>query len=84
MREILMGQKEILGKVFSYYMLSEEPDGACGTYGVKISDSSGDSDAVPSLTCSREQCRGLVRRLIKCAVTEITLRDVVEDWLLRE
>jgi len=78
-----MGQKRILGNVFSYYMLAEM-EGPCETYGVKISDSSGGSNAFSSLTCSREQCRGLIKRLVKCDVTEITLRDVVEDWLLRE
>lgn len=84
MHEILMGQKEILGKVFSYYMLEEQSDESCTMYGVKITDSSGGSNTVSSLTSSSEQCRDFVDCLIKCAVTEVTLRDVAEDWLLRE
>lgn len=84
MRESLIGQKRIAGKLFSYYLLAEDEGGSRGTYGAKISDSSGDSDMVPSLTCSQEQCLRLVEQLVKYDVTAVTFRDVVEDWLLRE
>jgi hypothetical protein len=83
-REILIGEKQIKDKPFSYYLLAEDVADTCESYGVKISGGPGDLEAIPALTCSQRDCQKLVEQLMEFDVTATTLRDVVDDWLLRD
>lgn len=54
----------------------------CESYGVSIVNRrTGERSAVPNITVSIPRIDELVEKLVRCQVSPIHLRDVVEDWL---
>ena len=45
-------------------------------------EAGGEGEAVLDLTVSRSRADALMRRLIAGSVTAVTVRDIVDDWLL--
>lgn len=72
-------------RLYEYSILIGEmmvPSGfSCESYGVKISEYGGESQAAPDLTVSMSRIDELLEQLIQNVVTPCTLRDVVDDWL---
>ena len=86
MREIFIGANDIRDQRVAYYLLAESmgAEGGYETYGVKIAGPGGDGDAVRDLTISQDRILRLISLLVDCRVTPVSLRDVVEDWLLAD
>lgn len=84
MKEILVGQRNVAGKEFAYYILADELCGAGGQageeYGVRIR-SARDSMSVRGITTSADRIRNLAALLMVQTVTPVSLREIVEDWL---
>ena len=51
------------------------------SYGIAV-EAGGEGEAVLDLTVSRSRADALMRRLIAGSVTAVTVRDIVDDWLL--
>ena len=82
MSEVLVGSRTLLGQRYEYCLLRENISGRVG-YGLKIR--TGREEAViRDVGCIREEVFALAETLVRCAVTPVTLRDVVEDWLGRD
>ncbi len=82
MRSLLIGTKEILEKHTEYYILAEDDqDAYMETYGLKIVHGESVSQ-VCRITQSSDKIQTLALRLMEGLVTPITLRDVIEDWVL--
>lgn len=63
-----------------YYLLLGSTAGQT-SYGIAV-EAGGEGEAVLDLTVSRSRAEALMRRLIAGSVTAVTVRDVVDDWLL--
>lgn len=63
-----------------YYLLREEGT-VPGSYGIAV-EADGVGEIILDVTVSRVRAEALLRRLIAGEVTAISVRDVVEDWLL--
>lgn len=81
MRALLMGERVICRKPVDYYLLAEEL-GETESYGVEISCEDGEAESVRGITLSQNRILCLLMLLMEQTVTPVTLRDVVEDWLL--
>jgi len=93
MRELFVTREELTDaagrlRSFEYYVLVEEAmvgqTFCCESYGVRVTDGSGDEAAVPNITTSTRRIDELMELLVRGGVTPCTLRDVVEDWLAAE
>lgn len=62
---------------FSYYRLEDEK-----CYGVCIKDQAGAMAMIPNVTTKRRRIDALLRKMIRGCVSPVSMRDVVEDWLL--
>jgi len=83
MRSLLIGTKEILKEQIEYYILAEEDqDAYMESYGVRIVHGESISQ-ICRITASSDKIQTLIMRLMEGLVTPITLRDVIEDWVLR-
>jgi hypothetical protein len=52
------------------------------SYGIKLTKrESGESAEIPDVTLSRRLIIGLAARLVRNAVTPVTLKEVVYDWM---
>ena len=71
------------GRLAMTYTLQAEPAGALGLeYGITVCDrSSGTSITIQDITNQPLQARALFEKLVAGAVTTLTFRDVVEDFL---
>lgn len=89
MRELLFKQltlEDQQGRAHSYdyYVVIDEMDvGAfsCESYGLRVAEQGGESARIPHITCSIARIDELCERVTTGAVTPMTLRDVVSDWL---
>ena len=54
---------------------------SCESYGVKVVEEDGEEASVPDITVRPARIDALMELLIRNAVSPVTLRDVVEDWL---
>ena len=90
MRELLVDTCQATGEDgqahgYRYYILVGEMavNGglACESYGVKVVGEDGRTAAVPDITVRPARIDALMELLIRNAVSPLTLRDVVEDWL---
>lgn len=63
-----------------YYLLLGNTAGH-PSYGIAV-EAGGEGEAVLDVTVSRSQADALMRRLIAGSVTAVTVRDIVDDWLL--
>ena len=67
-----------------YSLMTSSDDGARADYGAAISCTDGQKteyQEICNLTAIRARARALVERLARGAVTPVTMRDVVMDWL---
>lgn len=90
MREFLfqeLTQKDQLGaeRRYCYYVIVDEMDVgpfSCESYGLRVTERvSGESAAVPHITCSIPRIDELCTLVAGGGVTPTTLPDVVNDWL---
>lgn len=77
-----MGTSCVNAMLVEYFLLAEETDACAESYGVEVSCSGGERASVRNLTFSQSRIDKLMSLLIRCRVTPVALRDVVEDWLL--
>lgn len=82
MRSLLFGRKEICHQPMDYYLLTETCGNLCESYGIEISCENGDDALVRGITLSQSKILVLLSMLMEYAVTPVTLKDVVEDWVL--
>lgn len=68
--------REICGKRAVYSLLVEE--GSCGVQ-ITLGE---ETATIPDLTPAEDRARELLKKWMDCGVTPVTLRDIVEDWLL--
>lgn len=81
MRRIFMGSGAGPGGAVSYYLLVEELAGGLESYGVQVSGPD-ETVRLPGVTLFRDRAVALVKLLMRCGVTPVAVRDVVEDFLL--
>lgn len=90
MREMLADSCKEVGEdgtehCFEYIILVDEMEVSgglfCESYGVRVVREDGESAEVRNLTVRVERIDALVELLRRNAVSPVTLRDVVEDWL---
>lgn len=80
MRKLFVGEAPCRASLARYYLLEgdqEEP----GSYGVRI-EMEGEEASAADLSPSRQRVWELAEKLVRGIVTPVTLRDVVDDWLL--
>jgi hypothetical protein len=67
------------GKIVDDYGASRD------SYGIKLTSSeSGESAEIPNVTLSRRNIIGLAAKVVRNAVTPVSLKEVVYDWLVDE
>ncbi|MEG1988300.1 MAG: DUF6514 family protein [Oscillibacter sp.] len=76
-----MGKKQALETPVEYYLLAEDRDTLGESYGIRIICGE-EKESVRDITMSQNKILALLDRVMTGVVTPITLRDVVEDWLL--
>lgn len=69
------------GKTVKYYLLEDAADSIAGQYGISL-ECDNEQVSLPGITVSQPRILALMDALISGSVTPVTLRDVVEDWLL--
>jgi len=77
LRKVLIGEARCRRAQVRYYLLEE----AGSSYGIQV-ETGEEAAAVPDLSPSRRRVRELAEALVRGAVTPVSLRDVVDDWLL--
>ena len=78
LRKLLVGEARCRDALVRYYLLEEEG----GAYGVGV-ETEEETALVFDLTPSRRKAGSLAQSLVRGAVTPVSLRDVVDDWLLQ-
>ena len=81
---MMMGERWIGETPVRYYLLAEHLPGGKTDYGLRLAVPDGDSAELKGLTFSSRAIRELLDRLMRCDVTPVSLRDIVEDWLISE
>lgn len=81
MRKQLIGEARCRELPVRYYLLEDETDEGRPLYGIQV-EYGGERMSILELTCSRQRAEALLGLLIRGCVTPVTVRDVVEDWLL--
>lgn len=64
----------------SYFVLKDRSQVPV-RYGVKVAESGGEEAQAADLTTDVERVYALAEQLARCAVTSVTLADIVADWL---
>lgn len=72
--------------VFKIFHICEMPAAesdtfSCENYGVRISEESGDTAAIPGITTSAVRIDELLTLLVEHGVSPTALPDVISDWL---
>ena len=81
MRRILMGTSCCHGETVKYYLLEDAAGSIAQQYGVFLECGS-EQVSLPGITVSQSRILALLDTLMSGSVTPVSLRDVVEDWLL--
>lgn len=81
MRKLLMGTALCRDLPVNYYLLAEMLRDGTETYGVLV-EYGQEQEKLPAITISQQEIHSLLSALMEGCVTPVTLRDVVEDWLL--
>ena len=81
MRELYLGEASCGRGLVRYYLFAETREDYEESYGI-LAESGGERAAVPNITVSQRRIQALAEVLMRGAVTPLTLRDVVDDWLL--
>ena len=84
MQSMMMGERWIGETPVRYYLLADHLPGGKTDYGLRLAVPDGDSAELRGLTFSSRAIRELLDRLMRCDVTPVSLRDIVEDWLISE
>ena len=82
MDRYFMGSVCVQKMNIQYFLLKEYFEGQEGHYGVSV-ELEGEQVTVRQITTSCKEIRELLDLLVRGQVTPVTVRDVVEDWLLR-
>ena len=77
----LWGAAECKGAPIHYYLLVETLENGVETYGVLVEYLTQRTE-VPGITVFRHRAEALLELLRRGRVTPVTVRDVMEDWLL--
>ncbi len=83
MYSILFGQRTTMEDQFRYYLLASDVESLGQNYGIRIDRGDGESAIIPNITLFQHEIEDLLNILLRNTVTPSTLRDVVEDWILR-
>ena len=81
---MMMGERRVGESPVRYYLLVERLPGGKADYGLRLTVPGGDSAEVRGITFSLGAIRRLLSRVMRCDVTPVSLRDIVEDWLISE
>lgn len=81
MRKVLAAQELCGEELVSYYLLVGDEAEFAENYGVEVVGC-GERVSIPGITCSQMQVHTLLSAMVRCGVTPVAARDVVEDWLL--
>ena len=81
MRKLLVGAAECKGAPIHYSLLVETLENGVETYGVLVEYLTQRTE-VPGITVFRHRAEALLELLRRGRVTPVTVRDVMEDWLL--
>ena len=81
MRKTLSGTALCKNSVIQYYLVTELLENEIEVYGVLVRFL-GEIARIPAITVSWERIQTLLNMLRKGSVTPVTLRDVVEDFLI--
>ena len=82
MRRCLIGTSRCGTAAIHYYLLTEDrEDGLLECYGILVTCGA-DMEMIRNITVSQSAILQLLEILIHGTVTPVSLRDVLEDWLL--
>lgn len=81
MQRLLMGEAKCRTNQARYYLLEEESEEDGPSYGVGI-ELKDETAEVRDLSPSRRRVEDLAKALVRGVVTPVSLRDVVDDWLV--
>ena len=81
MRRVLVGEARCRASQARYYLLEEVSEETGRSYGVEV-HLNGETAAAANLSPCRRRVEALARALVRGTVTPLTLRDIVDDWLL--
>ncbi len=81
MRKRFIARASCCGRLVRYYLLVNAASGGSRMYGILI-EGGGSQEKIPAITPSRRRIQSLLEQLVQGCVTPVTVRDVVEDWLL--
>lgn len=76
-----MGTSCCHGETIKYYLLEDAAGSIAQQYGVFLECGS-EHASLPGITVSQSRILALLDTLMSGSVTPVSLRDVVEDWLL--
>lgn len=79
MRRIRFDQAECRGTAVVYYLVAEET-AEVERYGLQVCCGE-ETETVSDITASRRAIQSLLEAMARGAVTPVTAREVVEDWL---
>lgn len=81
-QRILIEKRQQHEHEMSYYLIIEQLDSSLVSFGAAIVDQTGNEMCVRGITISEAKIMSFLFVLIQAFVTPVTLRDVVDDWLL--
>ena len=81
LKTLFMGTSPCGETEVAYYLLAEESEGNGGQYGLRV-EYGAETETILKITESQCAILELLAALARGAVTPVTVRDVVEDWLL--
>ena len=77
-----MGRRQVRELCVDYYLLSEDVESIGERYGIQVTCKD-EAETIFGITISQIRILSLLRRLMDGLVTPSTVRDVVEDWIVR-
>ena len=81
---MMMGERRVGLIPVRYYLLEERSPEGKADYCLRLTVTGGDSSELRGVTFSLSAIRRLLGRLMRCDVTPMSLRDIVDDWLISE
>lgn len=81
LRRRFVATVQCCGRPVRYYLLADGSGNERWMYGILV-EGVGDREVIHGITASRLRIQTLLERLVRGRVTPVSVRDVVEDWLL--
>ena len=81
---MMMGERQVGELPVRYYLLAEQLPGGKVDYGLRLAVPGGDSAELRGIKVSSSAIRQLLSCLMRYEVTPMSLRDIVDDWLISE